>query len=343
MFRKSAKKKSLDLKVRISYDEKTDTINLKSKDRKRRLDLSLRGLDADHYLPNLHYFLEREGIIPEEGRFQTLPENLNYTHAINTEQWDKFPLGRFADGEEVIWDTSLSSNLFIAGSTGTGKSVIQRNIIFHCLRHPENWEFYGVDLLRVEMTPYLKYGQPIKRIVTTVSDALAVVTKAHTELNKRYRNMEQEGVNNFRDLDRPKLLPAWMIMMDEASFLLANTGSKTDEGKAEDALREELKYQLDDIALLGRAAGIYLVLSTQRVDLRGFTEAFKGHFGTRIATGRMDEIASTRLLDNNNATRLNRAIKGRGYFQQYGEGYDFQSYFATSDWPYEAGIVSRDQ
>lgn len=332
MFNNSAKKDFIDLTVRISYDEKTDTISFQSKGVKRRykrkLDLSLKGPETDYSLHNLHYFLEREGVVPEY-RFKTIPENLNHTHATTTEQWDKFPLGRFADGEETIWDSSQSSNLLIAGGAGTGKTVIQRNIILHCLRHPENWVFYGIDLLRVELTPYLKYGKPITKIATTASDALTVVTKAHTELNKRYLIMEQAGVNSFRDLPEP--LPAWMIMIDEASYLLANTGSQTDEGKKEDLLREELKYQLADIARLGRSAGINLVLTTNRAESETFPESFKEDFTTRIALGRMHPIESHLLLGSDKTNEWAGAVRGRGYFQQFDEGYDFQAYGADKD------------
>lgn len=331
MFRKSAKKNSLELKVRISYDEKTDTISIQSKDRKRRykrnLDLSLKGLDADY---NLHYFLEREGIIPEEGRFQTVPENLHHTHAINAEQWDKFPLGRFADGEEVRWDTSLSSNLLIAGGVGTGKSVLQRNIINHCLRHPENWVLYGFNPFRVETAPYLNHGPTIAEITTEIPDAAVMITKVHAELNRRYNIMKETGATNFRDL--PESIPAWMIMIDEAYPLLSSTGSKTDEGKAEDSLREEMKHQLADIARLGHDAGIHLVMSTQRrIESSIFPESFKADFQTRIAFGRMQEIDSRLLLGKDKTKHWNSTVRGRGYIQQFGEGYDFQAYNADKD------------
>lgn len=340
MVKKPFRGNYLELKVRVSYDERTDTVHLTSKDKdlptNRGFHLTLNGgRDAEYTLRSL---LEKEGLIPED-KFRAIPENLQFSDAINTDQWDKFPLGLLANGEEAVWNASLSSNLLIAGRSGSGKSVIQRNIIFHCLRHPENWELYGIDLLRVEMTPYMKYGQPLEEVATTVPEAFAIVTKAHTELNKRYRSMEQTGVTYFRYL--PDVPPAWMIMIDESFFLLATTGIKTDEGRAEDALREELKHLLSDIARLGRAAGIYLVLSTQRVDSKVFTKTFKEEFRTRIAASGMDEIASTLLLDNNKATHLNRAIKGRGYFQENGKGSDFQGYFSTFDWPYESGLISK--
>jgi S-DNA-T family DNA segregation ATPase FtsK/SpoIIIE len=332
MFKKSAKKNSLELKVKISYDEKTDTINIQSKDRRRRssrkLDLSLKGLEADYNLHNLHYFLEREGMI-SEGRFQTVPENLNHTHAINTEQWDKFPLGRFADGEEVIWDTSLSSNLLLSGGVGTGKSVLQRNILNHCLRHSENWVLYGFDPFRVEMVPYLKNNPVVAEITTEISDTAAMITRVHAEMNKRYKQLKETGTKNFRDL--PTTLPALMIMINETSYLLSTTGSKSDEGKMEDSLREEMKYQLADIARLGHAAGIHLVISTERMDSGIFPTVFKEDFTTRIALGRMQGTESQILLGSDKTKEWAGAIKGRGYFQQFGEGYDFQAYYADKD------------
>jgi S-DNA-T family DNA segregation ATPase FtsK/SpoIIIE len=332
MFKKSAKKNSLELKVKISYDEKTDTINIQSKDRRRRssrkLDLSLKGLEADYNLHNLHYFLEREGMI-SEGRFQTVPENLNHTHAINTEQWDKFPIGRFADGEEVIWDTSLSSNLLLSGGVGAGKSVLQRNILNHCLRHSENWVLYGFDPFRVEMVPYLKNNPVVAEITTEISDTAAMITRVHAEMNKRYKQIEENGAKDFRDLSAT--LPALMIMINETSYLLSTTGSKSDEGKMEDSLREEMKYQLADIARLGHAAGIHLVISTERMDSGIFPTVFKEDFTTRIALGRMQGAESQILLGSDKTKEWAGAIKGRGYFQQFGEGYDFQAYYADKD------------
>lgn len=342
MFKKSAKKNSLDLKVRISYDEKTDTISIQSKDRKVRskqeFSIFLGGSDA---YSTLRDFLEREGILPEYGRFQTIPEHLNYTHAINTDQWDKFPLGRFADGEEVIWDTSLSSNLLLGGGIGTGKSILQRNIIHHCLRHPENWVLYGFDPHRVELTPYLKHGPTIAGVATEIAEASAMVTKAHAEMKQRYRIMEQTGVNNFRDL--PDFLPAWMIMIDEASSLLSLTGSKTNEGKVEDILKEEMKHQFADLAYLGKAAGIHLVMSTQRVEPSVFSPNFKEAFTTRIAFGRMQKNDSQLLLDTEMPDGWNWAFRGRGYFQEFGQGYDFQCYHAEKDLPYASDIANREQ
>jgi DNA segregation ATPase FtsK/SpoIIIE-like protein len=120
-------------------------------------------------------------------------------------------------------------------------------------------------------------------------------------------------------------------MIDEASYLLPTTGSKTDEGKMEDLLREDLKSQLDDIARLGRAAGICLVLTANRVESRAFPKNFKEHFGTRIAFGRMQSFESELLLGSDKSKHWAGAIKGRGYFQQFGEGYDFQGYFIDKD------------
>jgi DNA segregation ATPase FtsK/SpoIIIE-like protein len=179
MVKKPFRGKYLELKVRVSYDEKTDSVHITSKDKdlptERGFHLTLNGgKDAEYILRTL---LEKEGLIPED-RFKVIPTHLCFDDAINTDKWDKFPLGLHANGEEAVWDSSRSSNLLLAGSAGTGKSVIQRNIIFHCLRHPEKWVFFGIDLRRVALAPYLEFGSPITNVATTVADALEIANNA---------------------------------------------------------------------------------------------------------------------------------------------------------------------
>jgi DNA segregation ATPase FtsK/SpoIIIE-like protein len=146
----------------------------------------------------------------------------------------------------------------------------------------------------------------------------------------RYEQMEQLGVNHFKDL--PEMPYALMVMIDESYMFLAPSGIKTDEAKEEDALKGEASKAIGDIARLGRAAGVHLVLATQRPDATVIYGELKQNLAARIAAGRMDSIASGMTLDNDNATRLPGNIKGRGYFQTFGEGEQFQGYFAPQDW-----------
>lgn len=330
MVKKPFRGKYLEMKVRVSYDEKTDTVHLTSKDKDLQapqgFHLTLNnGREAEHVLRDL---LEREGLIPKE-KSKVMPTRAFFGNATTHEVWNEFPLGVGANDKEIIWDPTRSPHMLIAGSTGSGKSVIQRNIIFHCIQNSDKWGFLGIDVKRVELSPYVKYDKAVLGIATNLEDAYEAVKFAHEEMMSRYAEMEELGVNNFRDLENaPK---AVLLMIDEGYMLLALTGSQLPEEKVKDELRKKMKATLLDISRLGRAAGIHLVFATQRPSADVLSGEFRQNLSTRIAAGRMDSIPSAMTLDNDKATKIS-VIKGRGYFQEYGEGEEFQGYFAPQDW-----------
>jgi hypothetical protein len=212
----------------------------------------------------------------------------------------------------------------------THNSTIQRNLIFHCVQHPNDWRFLGIDVKRVELKPYLKYDPVVVGIATTLEDGVEICRYARDEMMDRYEKMEELGVNHYHQLpDKPFAL---MLMVDETYMFLAPSGIKTDEGKMEDELKGEASKILGDIARLGRASGVHLVLATQRPDAKVIYGELKQNLAARIAAGRMDSIASNMTLDNDNATRLPGNVKGRGFYQAFGEGEQFQGYFAPQDW-----------
>lgn len=224
------------------------------------------------------------------------------------------------------------SRLFVIGESNipTHNSTIQRNIIFHCIQHPDRWRFLGIDVKRVELSVFAKYEPVVMGIATDVSDGVEIIRYAKEEMEKRYQHMQDNGVNHFKDL--PEKMHALMVMVDETYMFLAPSGIKTDEGKAEDALKGEASKLIGDIARLGRAAGVHLVLATQRPDATVIYGELKQNLACRVAAGRADTIASQMTLDNEEATRLPGHIKGRGYVQNFGEGEQFQGYFAPPEW-----------
>lgn len=257
-----------------------------------------------------------------------IPTMAHYPGSADRE-WNEIPIGLGANGE-VVWDIKTVPHALITGTTGGGKSTIQRNLIFHCIQHSGRWSFLGVDVKRVELKPYVKYDSAVVGIATNVEDGVEICRFARDEMMDRYEKMEDIGVNHFLDLPNPP--KALMLMIDESYMFLAPSGIKTDEGKAEDELKGEASKILGDIARLGRASGVHLVLATQRPDAKVIYGELKQNLAARIAAGRMDSIASSMTLDNENATRLPGGIKGRGFYQQFGEGEQFQGYFAPQDW-----------
>lgn len=258
-----------------------------------------------------------------------IPKYAPYPGSANG-QWNKIPLGLGADGE-VLWDVYKAPMSLITGFTGSGKSVIQRNIIFHCIQHSDRWRFLGIDMKQVELSPYTKYEPAVMAVATNVTDGAEVLRVAREEMTRRYDNMAACGVNYFEDL--PEVPYALMVMIDDTFMFLAQSPVKaSDEVKGENELKAEASRAIGDIARLGRAAGIHLVLVTQRPDATIIDGELKHNLSCRIVAGKADTIASQMALDNNNATQLPDGIKGRGYVQAFGKGEQFQSYYADRGW-----------
>lgn len=225
-----------------------------------------------------------------------------------------------------------ASRLFVAGEAliATHNSVAQRNIVFHCIQHNDKWCFLGVDPKKVELKPYAKYKNTVLGIGTTLEDMVEIIRYAKEEMMTRYETMEELEVNHFEDLPNPPR--AIMLMVDEAYMLMATAGNKTDQGKEDDALHGEASFLIGEIARLGRAAGVHLVLAMQRPDAVVLKGEIKNNLEVRIAAGRLDSTPSAMVLDNGLATRVPSNIRGRGVAQINGDGQLYQGYFAPQNW-----------
>ena len=220
-------------------------------------------------------------------------------------------------------------HVLVAGPSGTGKSFLQRNIVFHTIQHNDRWRFLGVDLKRVELTPYNKYKKTIMGIATDVEQGLAVLKYAYNEMMDRYKEMERIGVNNVMDMADPPY--CILLMIDEATMFLGASGSKTEEGKAEDAMKGEASDLVGKILRLGRASGVHMLIAMQRPDATVLRGEFKANMDVRLAAGRMDSTPSSMVLDSGEAVNL-PGIKGRGLIRVGGNLTTFQGYFAPQDW-----------
>lgn len=242
--------------------------------------------------------------------------------------WNEIPLGKNMHGE-FVWDVSKVPHALISGTTGAGKSTIQNNIIYHCIQHPDKWAFLGIDVKRVEFSRFKKYEPTVSGIALDIADGLEILRYANDEMMDRYDEMEASSIRNFRDLPNPP--KALMIMIDETYSFLAPSKGSTDEAKETDAMQGEASVLCGKIARLGRAAGVHLILATQRPDATVIYGELKQNLGMRIAAGRADTTASRMTLDNDKATTL-PGIRGRGYAQVDGVGEPFQGYYAGDDW-----------
>lgn len=107
------------------------------------------------------------------------------------------------------------------GNLLTHNSVSQQNIIISCVLRPKHWVILGIDLKRVELTRFKKFGV---KVATDLDTAVEFLRFAQAVMMKRYERMEELGVNDFEDL--PEQLQALMVMIDEAGELLSPSGAK---------------------------------------------------------------------------------------------------------------------
>lgn len=142
--------------------------------------------------------------------------------------------------------------------------------------------------------------------------------------------MEDLGVNDFRDM--PEKHQALMVMVDELGELLSPTGAKSDEAKAIDELKAEAQMIIGSIARLGRAAGVHLVLATQRPDATLIPGEVRDNLAVRVGCGVLKPSASTMVFGSNVGQRIHSNPPGGMHIQVHGQGNMGQGFFAPSDW-----------
>jgi hypothetical protein len=287
----------------------------------------------------LSYTLRNNPADIKIGEIRDVEINSTNKNKINA-KWNEIPLGIGQNYSAITWDVSVAPHGLICGSAGSGKSVLQRDIFMHCLNNPNDWRFFGIDLKKVELAPYKKFKDTVIKIGTTLEDSVDIVNSVKEIMEKRYVEMEAKKVTYFKDLkDKKGKSPyAIMLMVDEAFMLLSLEGIKTKEGQRRDQLHGDAAVTLNEIARLGRAAGIHLVLATQRPDATIIKGELKANLDTRIAVGRLDATPSSMVLDSDAATQLSSSSKGRSIIRSTGlringvisnSQIEFQIYFSS--------------
>ena len=217
-----------------------------------------------------------------------------------------FAVGKDISGKSVVGNLAKMPHLLIAGTTGSGKSVMTNTLISSLLYRnaPSDMKLIIVDPKQVEMAQYDGIPHLLTPIITQTEKALSALKWAVDEMEKRYTIMAKERVKNIVDYnakmakrtgegaeDGGGQMPYIVILIDEMADLMMMAG-------------KDLEMPIVRIAQKGRAAGIHLVLATQRPEVKVITGLIKANIPGRIAFAVGSQIDSRVMLDMTGAEKL---------------------------------------
>ena len=204
-------------------------------------------------------------------------------------------LGKNISGKPIIGDLSSMPHLLIAGTTGSGKSVCINTIILSLLyRHsPEKCKFILIDPKMLELSTYEGVPHLICPVITEAKKAASVLGWVVKEMESRYRLMTKEGVRNIDGYNNKHKLPMpyIVVVVDEMSDLMLVAG-------------KEIENYIQKLSQMARAAGIHIIMATQRPSVDVITGTIKANFPTRISFQVTSKIDSRTILGEQGAEQL---------------------------------------
>lgn len=230
-----------------------------------------------------------------------------------------FAVGKDITGKVVVTDICKMPHLLIAGATGSGKSVCINTIIMSILykADPEDVKLIMVDPKVVELNVYNGIPHLLLPVVTDPKKAAGALHWAVSEMMERYNKFAASGVRGIKgynakikkladveDENKPQKMPYIVIIVDELADLMMAA-----PGDVEDAICR--------LAQLARAAGIHLIIATQRPSVNVITGLIKANMPSRIAFSVTSGTDSRTILDMNGAEKL----LGKGDMLFYPQGY----------------------
>ena len=223
-------------------------------------------------------------------------------------------LGKDINGRMRVWELTSMPHVLIAGSTGSGKSVLINSLIMSILYKatPYQVRFIMVDPKTVELGPYAEIPHLLTPVITDMKKASNALRNATREMERRLKLLAEHGVRNIdqfnnkaaelRDLPRepydpepPANLPYIVIIIDELADLMMIEGRQVEES-------------ITRLAQMSRAVGIHLILATQRPSVDVITGLIKANVPARISFRLATRVDSRTILDAMGA----EALLGRG-------------------------------
>jgi len=231
----------------------------------------------------------------------TSRENVFLSEILNCQDFKrkdiKLPiaLGKNISGSPIIGDLTSMPHLLIAGTTGSGKSVCINTIILSLLyRHtPDKCKFILIDPKMLELSTYEGVPHLLCPVITEAKKAASVLGWVVKEMESRYRLMTKEGVRNIDGYNAKHKLPMpyIVVVVDEMSDLML-------------VASKEIENYIQKLSQMARAAGIHIIMATQRPSVDVITGTIKANFPTRISFQVTSKIDSRTILGEQGAEQL---------------------------------------
>ena len=211
-----------------------------------------------------------------------------------------FAVGKDIGGSCIVGDIGRLPHVLIAGTTGSGKSVCTNSLIVSILYKstPEEVRFIMVDPKMVELAPYNGIPHLLIPVVTDPKKAAGALQWAVFEMMKRYKLFSEHGVKDLagynalaRQDEELKTLPTVVVVIDELADLML-------------VAAKEVEESICRVAQMGRAAGMHLVIATQRPSSDVITGLMKANIPSRIAFAVASSLESRIILDTTGAEKL---------------------------------------
>ena len=204
-------------------------------------------------------------------------------------------LGKNISGIPITGDLASMPHLLIAGTTGSGKSVCINTIILSLLyRHtPDKCKFILIDPKMLELSTYEGIPHLLCPVITEAKKAASVLGWIVKEMESRYRLMTKEGVKNIDGYNSKHKVPMpyIVVIVDEMSDLMLVAG-------------KEIENYIQKLSQMARAAGIHIIMATQRPSVDVITGTIKANFPTRISFQVTSKIDSRTILGEQGAEQL---------------------------------------